>query len=106
MLTREVSALYGAFSRGEPSPLAGLPVQYADFAAWQRERLRGEVLDARLAYWRDRLAGAPPLLEIPTDRPRAVGQDARAGRHELRSLRGGVAGAAGARAARRTRRCS
>ncbi|WP_279576437.1 non-ribosomal peptide synthase/polyketide synthase [Actinomadura nitritigenes] len=69
VLRRELSVLYGAFRHDEPSPLPPLPVQYADFAAWQRERLRGEVLDEQLAYWRDRLAGAAPL-DLPTDRPR------------------------------------
>jgi amino acid adenylation domain-containing protein len=70
VLVREVSALYAAFARGEPSPLPELPIQYADYAAWQRAWLTGEVLDAQLAWWRDALAGAPPLLELPTDRPR------------------------------------
>ena len=70
VMIREVSALYGAFVRGEPSPLAELPLQYADYAVWQRATLAGEVLDRQLDYWRNRLAGAPPLLEVPTDRPR------------------------------------
>ncbi|HEX2081523.1 MAG TPA: amino acid adenylation domain-containing protein, partial [Longimicrobium sp.] len=70
VLVREASALYDAFSRGAASPLADLPVQYADFAAWQRGWLRGEVLEAQVAYWRERLAEAPPLLDLPTDRPR------------------------------------
>ncbi|MEV1178204.1 amino acid adenylation domain-containing protein, partial [Nonomuraea sp. NPDC049784] len=69
VLTRELTALYEAFSRGEPSPLAPLPVQYADFSVWQREWLQGEVLEEQLGYWRERLAGAP-TLELPTDRPR------------------------------------
>jgi amino acid adenylation domain-containing protein len=67
---RELVALYDAFSRGVPSPLPPLPVQYADFAAWQRERLQGEALDAQIAWWRGELAGSPPLLPFPTDRPR------------------------------------
>jgi amino acid adenylation domain-containing protein len=70
VLTAEVRTLLAAFSAGEPSPLAPLPLQYADFAAWQRQWLRGEVLDAQLAYWKEKLAGAPALLELPTDRPR------------------------------------
>ncbi|HEX7243483.1 MAG TPA: amino acid adenylation domain-containing protein, partial [Longimicrobiaceae bacterium] len=70
VLVREVSVLYAARSRGEPSPLPELEVQYADFAAWQRERLTGDLLDAQLRYWRDRLEGAPPLLELPLDHPR------------------------------------
>jgi amino acid adenylation domain-containing protein len=70
VLVRELSALYDAFLGGRPSPLAPLPVQYADYAAWQRKWLEGPVLDAQLAWWRERLAGAPPVLELPTDRPR------------------------------------
>ncbi|MFC4047947.1 amino acid adenylation domain-containing protein, partial [Dactylosporangium siamense] len=69
ILQDELGALYEAIRRGEPSPLAPLPVQYADFAVWQRDWLRGEVLDRQLSYWRDRLTGAP-VLELPTDRPR------------------------------------
>ncbi|MBV9775382.1 MAG: AMP-binding protein, partial [Gemmatimonadetes bacterium] len=81
VLVREVSALYAAFSRGEEPRLPELPVQYADFAVWQRRWLSGETLDAQLGYWKQRLADAPPLLEIPTDRPRSVGQSAHAGSH-------------------------
>ncbi|HLL46626.1 MAG TPA: amino acid adenylation domain-containing protein, partial [Longimicrobiaceae bacterium] len=72
ILAREVSLLYRGYSRGEEPRLPELPVQYADYAAWQRERLRGEVLEAQLGYWRGRLAGAPALLELPTDRPRGA----------------------------------
>ncbi|HVH13729.1 MAG TPA: condensation domain-containing protein, partial [Longimicrobium sp.] len=79
VLARELSALYAAFSADAPSPLAPLPIQYADYAAWQRARLTGDVLDAQLAWWRERLAGAPPLLEIPTDRPRPRVADSRGG---------------------------
>jgi len=77
VLVREVGALYPAFAMGQPSPLPELPVQYADFAAWQRSRLSGEVLGGELAWWRERLAGAPPLLELPTDRPRPAVQSFR-----------------------------
>ncbi|MBW3656310.1 MAG: AMP-binding protein, partial [Gemmatimonadetes bacterium] len=77
VLFRELSTLYAAFTRGEESPLAPLPLQYADYALWQRERLSGEALDAELAYWRDKLAGAPELLELPTDRPRPPAQSHR-----------------------------
>ena len=66
----ELSALYEAFSNGRPSPLAELPIQYADYAAWQRTWFQGEVLEKQLAYWRKQLAGAPPLLDLPSDRPR------------------------------------
>ncbi|HEX6911984.1 MAG TPA: amino acid adenylation domain-containing protein, partial [Longimicrobium sp.] len=74
VLIREVSALYGAFAEGTEAPLPALPVQYADFAAWQRQWISGAVLEAQMAYWRERLAGAPALLELPTDRPRPAVQ--------------------------------
>ncbi len=67
---QELSALYPAYCVGEPSPLAELPIQYADFAYWQRQLLQGEVLQKQLYYWQQKLAGAPPLLELPTDHPR------------------------------------
>ncbi|HEX9937035.1 MAG TPA: amino acid adenylation domain-containing protein, partial [Longimicrobium sp.] len=71
---RELTALYAAYRDGGESPLPELPVQYADYAVWQREQLEGEVLDRQLAYWRERLAGAPELLELPTDQPRPAVQ--------------------------------
>lgn len=61
---------YKAFSQGEASPFTELPIQYADFAVWQREWLSGEVLDGQLEYWREKLKGSEPLLQLPTDRPR------------------------------------
>ncbi|HEX8321936.1 amino acid adenylation domain-containing protein, partial [Longimicrobium sp.] len=67
---RELSALYAAYRAGGESPLPEPAVQYADYAMWQREQLEGEVLDRQLAYWKERLAGAPELLELPTDHPR------------------------------------
>jgi amino acid adenylation domain-containing protein len=70
VLLRELAALYGAFSRGEPSPLPPLPIQYADYAAWQRTGTYDALLRRQLAYWRDRLDGAPPVLELPADRAR------------------------------------
>ncbi len=69
LLTRELRTHYEAFRRAEPASLAELEVQYADYAAWQREHLRNGVLDAQLAYWRERLADVPALV-LPTDRPR------------------------------------
>ena len=72
VLVKEVSALYEAYRRGEESPLAELPVQYADYALWQREWLQGEVLEEQLKYWEEKLAGAPVLVELPTDRARAA----------------------------------
>ena len=80
ILYREIAALYGAFARNEPSPLAELPVQFGDYAAWQRDRLSGARLDAELSYWLDHLQGAPPLLDLPTDRPRPETQSYRGGR--------------------------
>src|SRR5262249_35121827 len=74
VLVREVGALYGAFAAGEASPLDELQIQYADYAAWQKEWLRGEVLDEQLGYWRERLGGEAPALELPTDRPRGAAQ--------------------------------
>jgi amino acid adenylation domain-containing protein/non-ribosomal peptide synthase protein (TIGR01720 family) len=70
IFVREIAALYNAFSGDAPSPLEELPVQYADYAVWQREWLQGEVLEAELNYWKQQLADAPPLLELPADRPR------------------------------------
>ncbi|HEV3049755.1 MAG TPA: amino acid adenylation domain-containing protein, partial [Longimicrobium sp.] len=74
VLRRELSALYEAYRGGGESPLPELAVQYPDYAVWQREQLAGEVLDRQLAYWQERLAGAPELLELPTDRPRPAVQ--------------------------------
>jgi amino acid adenylation domain-containing protein len=70
VLLRELAALYAAAAQGRPAPLPPLPIQYADFAVWQRRRLAGPLLAEQLAYWRRQLAGAPPALELPTDRPR------------------------------------
>jgi len=67
---REVDALYQAFTRGLPSPLAELPIQYGDFANWQQQRLAGGILERDLEYWSQRLADAPDLLALPTDFPR------------------------------------
>jgi amino acid adenylation domain-containing protein len=80
---RELAALYEAFSTGTASPLPELSIQYADFALWQRQWLQGEVLEKQLAYWRQQLAGSPPLLELPTDRPRPVTQTYRGARQWL-----------------------
>jgi amino acid adenylation domain-containing protein len=74
VLNRELVALYSALGKGEPSPLAPLAVQYADFAAWQRAWLQGEVLKRQVDYWRRQLAAAPAVIELPTDRPRPAVQ--------------------------------
>lgn len=67
---RELSALYGAFSQNQPSPLAPLPIQYADFASWQQQRLRNNAYTQELQYWQQALQNAPDLLQLPSDRPR------------------------------------
>src|SRR5437588_10426728 len=66
----ELSRLYEAFSRGKPSPLAALPIQYADYAAWQRDWLAGEVTQKQIAYWKEKLGRELPALDLPADRPR------------------------------------
>ncbi|HEU0051826.1 MAG TPA: amino acid adenylation domain-containing protein, partial [Longimicrobium sp.] len=83
VLVRELSALYAAFRRGEGDPLPPLPVQYADYAAWQRRWAEGEALRAQADYWTRALAGAPELLELPADRPRPARQDFTGGRAAL-----------------------
>ncbi len=70
----DLIALYRAFTAGKPSPLGELPIQYADFAVWQRSQLQGAALEARLAFWRSTLGGELPVLELPTDRPRPAVQ--------------------------------
>ncbi|WP_139835006.1 amino acid adenylation domain-containing protein, partial [Pseudomonas sp. B35(2017)] len=75
VLTRELMALYQAFSHGEPDPLPPLALQYTDYAVWQRRWLSGEVLQRQSDYWRQTLSGAPALLALPTDRPRPAQQD-------------------------------
>ncbi len=69
VFAKEISALYQAFCFGQPSPLPDLPIQYADFAVWQRKLLTGEVLDRQVSYWRNQLRDLP-TLRLPTDRPR------------------------------------
>jgi amino acid adenylation domain-containing protein len=66
VIIKELKALYEAFARGEKSPLPELPIQYADFAHWQRNRMQGEVLEKQLVYWRKQLNGRLPVLELPT----------------------------------------
>ena len=89
VLFRELTALYAAFSCdpeyrvSRPSPLTDLPIQYADFAVWQRKWLQGNVLERQLAYWKRQLEGAPPVLELPTDHPRPAVQTHRGARERL-----------------------
>ena len=77
VLVREVTSLYQAFVSDTPALLPELPIQYADFAHWQRQWLTGEVLQAQIDYWKAQLEGAPPLLELPTDHPRPAIQSFR-----------------------------
>ena len=70
VLIREVAALYEAFAAGRPSPLGLLPIQYADYAVWQRQWLEEEALEAQLRYWKKRLGGLPTELSVPTELPR------------------------------------
>ena len=83
VLTQEVAELYQAFLAGRPSPLPELPVQYGDYAVWQREWLQGDVLAAQVDYWRRHLAGAPPRIELPTDRPHTQDRTTEGAFHEF-----------------------
>ncbi|MEO7327862.1 MAG: amino acid adenylation domain-containing protein, partial [Minicystis sp.] len=79
ILDRELSLLYRAFARGEPSPLPALALQYADYAAWQRRLLEGSAGERRLTYWLAQLRGAPSEIDLPTDRPRGARLSSRGG---------------------------
>lgn len=70
VLVKEIGILYMAFSAGQSSPLPPLPIQYADFAVWQRQQMAADEMEKHQQYWVKTLAGAPPVLDIPTDRPR------------------------------------
>jgi amino acid adenylation domain-containing protein len=70
ILNRELAALYGAIHAGLPHALPALPIQYADYASWQRRWLTGAAEERLLGYWKDQLRGAPAAIELPTDRPR------------------------------------
>ena len=88
VLQRELSILYQAFSSAQPSPLPDLPIQYADFAVWQRQWLQGEVLESQLSYWKKQLEGAPAVLNLPMDRPRPPLQSFRGARRSLELSKG------------------
>lgn len=77
ILTSELVRIYAAFAASQPSPLPELDIQYADFAAWQREFISGEVLERQVAWWREQLAGCPPSLDLEPDRPRPALQSYR-----------------------------
>jgi amino acid adenylation domain-containing protein len=84
ILLRELSELYRANSSGEPSQLSEMPIQYADFAQWQRKWLRGEVLGKQASYWKQRLKNAPPFLALPTDHSRPNHQTQSGAREAVR----------------------
>ncbi len=91
----ELSTLYAAYVEGRPSPLAPLSIQYADFAVWQREWLRGGVLEEQLSYWKGQLGGAPAVLELPTSRARSPVQSFRGATETVsisRSVADGIRG--------------
>ena len=93
VLIREVAALYKAFLTGEPSPLPELTIQYVDYAYWQREWLKGEILESQLAYWKQQLGGNLPVLNLPADYPRPTVSTFRGARQTLvlpEVLRGGI----------------
>jgi len=83
VFSRELSELYGAFVEGKENPLAELAIQYADYAAWQRQWLTGQVQREQAEYWRRTLTGAPAVLELPTDRPRPAQQSFEGGYVEV-----------------------
>ncbi|MES2821426.1 MAG: amino acid adenylation domain-containing protein [Pseudomonadota bacterium] len=83
VLTRELAACYGAFAQGREPTLTELPIQYADYALWQRQCLDGAALEPELAYWTGQLGGAQPVLELPGDRPWPKQPSGRGGRHDL-----------------------
>ena len=83
VLYREFAAFYTAFTTGGAVSLPALPIQYADYTLWQRQWLQGERLETQLAYWTQQLAGAPPVLELPTEGPRPPVQTYRGARHAL-----------------------
>jgi amino acid adenylation domain-containing protein len=83
VLFRELATLYEAFSTGQRSPLPELPIQYTDFAVWQREALSEDALAEHLAYWKQQLAGAPAHLDLPADRPRLPISSSRGSRYCL-----------------------
>jgi amino acid adenylation domain-containing protein len=80
----ELTTLYPAFSLGKPSPLAELPIQYGDYAVWQRQYLSGEILERQLSYWKQHLSRDVPTLQLPLDRPRPPVRSSRGARQPMR----------------------
>ncbi|UKO95756.1 non-ribosomal peptide synthetase [Nostoc sp. UHCC 0870] len=83
VLTQEMASLYEAFSQGKPSPLKELPIQYADFAHWQRQLLQGQTLESQMQFWKQNLGVTPPVLKLPTDYPRPSVRTFTGARHTL-----------------------
>ncbi|WP_172844444.1 non-ribosomal peptide synthetase [Tumebacillus algifaecis] len=84
VMMREVAVLYEAFVNQLPSPLPELPIQYVDFTSWQIDKLSGAELDRQLSYWKGKLGDHPPVLQLPTDRPRQAVQSHRGGAIDFR----------------------
>ena len=84
VLFRELESLYAASCSAQQQSLPDLPVQYADYAVWQHAWLEGETIERHLNYWKEMLRDAPPVLELPTDRPRPASPRYRGGRHSVR----------------------
>jgi amino acid adenylation domain-containing protein len=84
VLYSELEAIYGALARGQPPSLPALSLHYADYAAWQRQWAETPALEEQLSWWKKQLAGAPPILELPTDRPRPPVQNFRGARVPFR----------------------
>ncbi len=87
LFLQELATLYEAILNHQPSPLAELPIQYSDFTVWQRDRLQGEGLETLLNYWKQQLADAPSLIELPLDRPRAASSTYRSARQPIQISR-------------------
>ena len=83
VLLSELGQLWQAYEKGEANPLADLKIQYSDYSLWQRDYLQGELLDTQLDYWREQLADAPALLQLPTDRPRPAQQSFKGAVHRF-----------------------
>lgn len=92
IIAEELAALYEGYLAGRPSSLPDPPLQYADFALWQHQRLQGEALDRDVRYWKRQLAGVPQLLNLPTDRPRPTMPGYRGARRAWSRSRGGWEG--------------
>jgi len=83
LLVREIAIIYAALLQGAPVPLPPLDIQYLDFAAWQRETLAGDKLDKEISFWKNQLEGVPPLLALPTDRPRPFIQSTKGAKYHF-----------------------